>query len=194
MNIIDQMNEHLGLIKRVEQVKKEIHNLSINWETDITKMDFSKLESGNPFGDNDKLRVDHITDNPVPVEDLFEDKFTAIRMFDFIEIVKTGEKIIPPITRVDYVFVNGRIEKKLSFICNKGRRMLLARFLNHHSIPTIIWERISEYTFNPEKYLFECVDDFLITTSKSDGKKYHIDLKIYHPINESVNHLKLSAL
>lgn len=179
---MDYIQEHIELIRRIERAKIELPSLKINWETDIEKMDFSKLENAIPFLKNNiSLNLAYIEETPVSVDEIFDGYWPASFMFDFLKIVKRSEKIIPPITRVGYEVTDGIIKKiEKQFLCNKGKRMLLARLLCCQKIPTLLWEVVQVYKFTPSLYVFKCIENKIIIENKSSGQKFVIDLDYYH--------------
>ena len=60
MKPIDKINKQINLINRVSKAKEAIDNLRINWETDVEKMPFDNLLSGNMVKGCKYLRMDKI--------------------------------------------------------------------------------------------------------------------------------------
>jgi hypothetical protein len=182
MTLIERINNQVKLIERAERVKAEIPNININWETDLNKMDFSKLRTPISFGRHKStLRLEKI--NPVEYRNSYADGHTGLLSYDFpntlnlIELILSGERIIPPIFYDAYKLVDG---EKMAIeglaMLDGSHRLWVCSHLNLNEIPILRFDRVQEYYFTPAKWKYECQDENkILLSSIVDDREFVFD-------------------
>lgn len=183
MKIIDRINEQIKIIERIERVKEVFPHLKINWETDIQKMDFSKLRTTINFGRNKStLRLEKI--NPIEIKNSYAEGNAGLLSYDLpntlnlIELMLSGERIIPPIFCDLYRLIDGEkmAIEGLSMV-DGSHRLWVSSQLNLEEIPILRFDRVQEYCFTPTKWKFEETEGGrLIVKSISGNKDYIFDV------------------
>lgn len=179
-NIYTQIN----LINRVRGIKDALLATPIIWETDTKKIDFSKLRTPISFGrTGETMRIDTI--NPLVAanpywdennKELFSGNDTPI-MMDLAELVISGEKIIPPIYCLTYRVIDGeRVLVDNTGLMDGSHRLRLSAYMGLTEIPIIVFDRVLEYSFSPDKWDFEQVDDRLTMKPLFGGEVYEFHL------------------
>lgn len=103
----NEIEKYVKLLGRIEAAKSKLPTLKIDWETDIEKIDFSKLYSFQSVKD---INLTIIRIEMIPVERMDDNLFygeDAERMLNLIEFVDNGKKIIPPLSCIDYTIKDG---------------------------------------------------------------------------------------
>lgn len=174
----------IDFINRVRGIKDALRVTPIIWETDIKKMDFSKLKSPVSFGrTGSTMRVETInpinTKNPYcdgSDKELFFGNDIPI-MMDLAELVISGEKIIPPIFCETYRVIDGeRVFVDRTGLMDGSHRLRLSAYMGLTEIPIIAFDRVCEYCFSPDKWDFEQVDDRLTMKPLFGGEVYEFHL------------------
>jgi hypothetical protein len=161
MNIIEEINKRAELIRRIKEAKITLDSFTtIDWETDIEKMEFDKLFGGGCLSETDTfLRMDTLSIEPDPDKDkdtLFGSITDSERMVNLIELMASGAKIIPFTHLVESYTLDGvkMITDNISFI-DGSHRSRIASYLGLTEIPVVVFERIGYHLFTPGKWIFE---------------------------------------
>lgn len=154
--------------------------LKINWETDLSKIDFSALGY-------------HITDlinTKVEMVDLPED-FTKLHLFEsegpllngddrsiayFAYLVKSGVKVIPPYYERNWEINDGVLHKSKLFSIDGNHRISFCKLLGYESIPMIVKDSLRFYVFSIDRWIFEFRDKYLDVIEVDGNKKFEIDI------------------
>ena len=174
----------IDLINRIRKIEDALKATPIIWETDIKKIDFSKLRTPISFGrTGETMRIDTI--NPLVAADpywdannkeLFSGNDTPI-MMDLAELVISGEKIIPPIYCLTYRVIDGeRVFVDNTGLMDGSHRLRLSAYLKLTEIPIIVFDRVFEYSFSPEKWNFNQMADKISISSLFGGTVYEFSL------------------
>lgn len=169
----NEVESYIKLWERLEKAKSKLPTLKIEWETDIEKMDFSKLKS---FSNSDKINYTTAQLKTIPLEKIEENLFIVgdtERMLNLIELVSSGKKIIPPMYAIEYVIRNG--EKMIYNQFNSldgSHRKKLASYLGLTEIPVVVFERMKKYQFTVSKWKFEYNNDSLTVKSSTNEDSY----------------------
>lgn len=159
MNIIEEINKRTDLIRRIEEAKITLDSLTtIDWETDIEKMEFDKLYGGGCLSESDTfLRMDTLSIEQDPdIHLLFSSITDSERMVNLIELMASGAKIIPFTHLIESYTLDGvkMITDNISFIDGSHRKRI-ASYLGLTEIPVVVFERIGYHLFTPGKWIFE---------------------------------------
>lgn len=208
MNIIEEIKKRTDLIRRIEEAKITLDSLTtIDWETDIEKMEFDKLFGGGCLSETDTfLRMDTLSIEPDPDKDtLFGSITDSERMVNLIELMASGAKIIPFTHLVESYTLDGvkMISDHVSFVDGSHRRRIAA-YLGLTEIPVVVFERVGYHLFTPGKWTFE-EDDIStqdengrITTKKgvkatsNEGEIVKLSTSLWHfQLLEDLNYIKI---
>lgn len=159
MNIIEEIKKRTDLIRRIEEAKITLDSLTtIDWETDIEKMEFDKLYGGGCLSESDTfLRMDTLSIEQDPdIHSLFSSITDSERMVNLIELMASGAKIIPFTHIIESYTLDGvkMITDNISFIDGSHRKRI-ASYLGLTEIPVVVFERIGYHLFTPGKWIFE---------------------------------------
>ena len=159
MNIIEEIKKRTDLIRRIKEAKITLDGFTtIDWETDIEKMEFDKLFGGGCLSETDTfLRMDTLSIEPDPDKDtLFGSITDSERMVNLIELMASGAKIIPFTHLVESYTLDGvkMISDHVSFVDGSHRRRIAA-YLGLTEIPVVVFERVGYHLFTPGKWIFE---------------------------------------
>lgn len=200
MNIIEQINEQIQLIERVERVKEVLKNpnFKINWETDIEKMDFQKLRTPISFGRlKSTIRLEQI--NPCEVRNSYAEgngifSYDLPNTLNLLELMVSGERIIPPIFYDLYKLIDGEKMAVDGLTMHDGsHRIWVSSQLNLEEIPILRYDKVQDYCFTPNKWKFECPEESrLVVKSIIGNSEYVFDTNkiIIYGMNQS--HLCIS--
>ena len=177
MKIIEDINNYINVARRTHDAKKMLENLTINWATDPEEMQFENLKSSSMFTSSWKfLRMDKIKIEDTPNfggVDIFQGVQESLRFTDLIELIASGEKIIPPIYVTDVSFVDGvRSEKNIEFM-DGSHRIRIAQLLQLKEIPIVVMERFVSYVFTVDQWSFKAKT---ISAVNSDGNTVSRDV------------------
>jgi len=161
MEIYSDVQKQISLINQIEKFKTELPNINIDWETDVTKMDFTKLRSYGSLESafaQEFLRIEMKDISYVPI--MQEDTILTNQQYlELIQILLNGGKLIPPATNERYAIVDGKEQMTVPAKNNGGfdgaHRTNLARFFGLAQIPFCIFKTCGEYWFTPDKWIFE---------------------------------------
>lgn len=187
--LIDKINKRaadMETIKRIKEAKNK--GVQIQWETDLSKMNFEKLQSYNNLKtlfSREFLRIDQMETPNNDDVDIFRD---IERYIDLFNIVLNGEKMIPPATMDVYAVVDGQ-EKLIRPAYSNGfdgyHRTKLAAYFGQRTIPFVVFKACDEYWFTPNKWIFEECTDGVMATSRETNQV--ITLKNYGSIVDTSN-------
>jgi hypothetical protein len=177
MKIIEDINNYINVARRTHDAKKMLENLTINWATDPKEMQFANLRSSSMFTNSWKfLRMDKIKIEDTPNfggQDIFQGVQESLRFIDLIELMASGEKIIPPIYVTDVSFVDGvRSDKEPEFM-DGSHRIRIAQLLQLKEIPIVVMERVVSYVFTVDQWSFKAKT---ISAVNSDGNTVSRDV------------------
>lgn len=162
MKILEQINERIDLLQRIEKAKQTIDSFTvINWEKDVEKMDFRSLYGGGGIQKTDTfIRIDTIKIEPNPdKEALFQSVLDSERIVNLIELMASGEKIIPPMYADVYDIKDGeKVINEAMWFFDGAHRKRIAGFLQLSEIPVVVFERVRGYLFSPNKWSFRAKD------------------------------------
>ena len=175
----EEIQDNLKNLEQVQNFKKRLQKLKVNWETDLEQMNFSFLRS-NPDCDIKNSRMDKI--NPITefgdikeaARDFLNDPFT----YDLIEFIETGNKVIPPLY-INPLEYDGQTfstkETSNLFRVDGTHRVLVSSYLGLKEIPIIVHEKIVKYSFPVEKWDFEYSDESFTAISKNGEQRIRLD-------------------
>ena len=171
MNIIEEIKKRTDLIRRIEEAKITLDSLTtIDWETDIEKMEFDKLYGGGCLSESDTfLRMDTLSIEQDPdIHSLFSSITDSERMVNLIELMASGAKIIPFTHLIESYTLDGvkMITDNISFIDGSHRRRIAA-YLGLTEIPVVVFERVGYHLFTPGIWTFE--EDDISTQDENGG-------------------------
>ena len=169
MKILEQINERIDLLQRIEKAKQTLDTLTINWATDISEIDFNKIPGKGGLLNRDKfIKVSKRAIEPNPdKEALFQSVLDSERIVDLIELMASGEKIIPPMYADIYDLKDGElILKESMWFIDGSHRTRIASFLQLPEIPIVVFERINRYLFTPNLWSFKAKE---LKDTHSDG-------------------------
>ncbi len=170
MKTIEEINNYINVAQRTYEAKKMLETLTFNWATDPKEMQFANLKSSSMFTPSwNFLRMDKIKIEDTPSfggQDIFQGVQESLRFIDLIELIASGEKIIPPIYVTDVSFVDGvRSDKEPEFM-DGSHRIRIAQLLQLSEIPIVVMERFVSYVFTVDQWSFKTKT---ITEVNSDG-------------------------
>ena len=176
--------DKIEALKKARQAYKD-GTLRINWETDISKMDFLKLKS-QPIVNRAKARVESIeVPNVSGMEIKSDTTFDAMldiggrdSMLDLLQIVMSDIKVIPPVSYNYYYIVDGVKE----FTCparDGAHRMLLSRFIGLKEIPMVMEDTLLGYKFSPQKWTFSVENETLVVPAENSEEVYRFNVSDY---------------
>lgn len=157
MKIIDEINKKAALLRRMGEAKNALDTLTINWETDINKMDFSKLRSYKGLEScfsRELLRIENVDISNEMAPDYVLGNQSFIEMLD---ILINGGKLIPPAYVERYAIIDGK-EQKTSSVAggfDGMHRVMLARHFGLDTIPVCVFKEYDGHWFTPTKWTFE---------------------------------------
>lgn len=170
MKIIEEIISYIDAAQQVEKAKKMLETLTINWASDPEEMQFDKLKSSSVFTPACKfLRMDKIKIEDAPYfgdMGIFQGAQMSLGFIDLIELMASGEKIIPPIYVADVSFIDGvRSEKNIEFF-DGSHRIRIAQLLQLKEIPIVVMERLRSYVFTVDQWSFKAKT---VSEVNSDG-------------------------
>lgn len=169
---IEYINNSKKYAIEIEKVK------SIDWETDIDKMDFSKLRNAQIKG----LALKSVEYVDTPEATIFYDD----AMCELIDFVKDGNKIIPPLFLTTHKIMDGIKEKEETYWFDGHHRLMLSNHLKLKQIPIVKFEA-EEYSFRVEKWDIQHDGESVTFQSIRDGQKYSFDLS-YVSIDHEISY------
>ncbi len=167
-----QIENCFKIIEEYQDLKEKLSHIEINWETDLEKMDFSKLRSNVSFDKTiariDKYAIERFLDNETELNNFLVSKETIA----LIKFICTGAKIIPPL-QIKLLKYNGETYKieEMSDLCfvDGNHRLTLSTYLGLKEIPVIVSEYIKNYQFPVSKWDFD-YNDTTFTAKSKNGK------------------------
>lgn len=184
----EELDNYFEISDRYQQLISELKNMKIDWETDLGKIDYSKLR-------NFPIKEDRIIK-------MFEIKYFDLNYYygqnellkargkDFeyylnlIELIKDGVKIIPPCRVNQYCMKdNQRVYEKDGSRGDGSHRMAICRYLGLQTIPFITCDEIYEHSFTRLRWTFEYDNKVLsiveknnpINTIELNMREWHLD-------------------
>jgi hypothetical protein len=183
----EELDNYFEILDRYQQLISELKNMKIDWETDISKMDFSKLHN---FYITDRYiierfkieyrKVDEIYYNSTRKTDLLNISYTEKKRYiNLIKLIKDGIKIIPPSRTISHIMKDGKIidVNGTEHHCDGAHRIELSMHLGLEIIPFIISRYISEHRFTASKWLLNYDDEVLKLTERKNTRNV-IELKM----------------
>lgn len=174
---IDRLTNFPGLIDRIE-------NLTIDWETDIDKCDFSVLQSEIKMPPKDRYdaKIEWYTaaDVLVKVEQckIFEN-VDLHRLLNLVDLIDSGIKIIPPIAMRSVEIIDG--ESVLigntpinSLISDGTHRLILSKLSNQTKIPVIIIDQIIRFVFSKDLWELYYDEEYIRLVHLQNGKRFEL--------------------
>lgn len=172
MQTKEQIIRDIERVNRISRAHEIIKTITINWETDVNKMDFSKLRSGGVW--HGELKGIRYIKPPFVKSDMFEMDDSMINLIFFIKEDKN--KIIPPFLLETYEIRNGKRElNEHSYYMDGNHRAQLSEKLKLQVIPIIVFER-NEYLFEIGKYYLDLKENVLNVQSKTGKNVIELDL------------------
>lgn len=182
MKIIEQINAQIKLIERVERIKEVLKNpnFKINWETDIEKMNFSKLRTPlNLSRHKSTLKLERL--NPTEYRNSYAEGNAGLFSYDtpntlnLLELMVSGERIIPPIFYDLYKLIDGEKMTVEGLTMQDGsHRLWVSSQLNLQEIPILRYDKVQDYCFTPNKWKFECPEESILVVKSIMGNSEYI--------------------
>lgn len=195
-----QVKERFDKLGRVRRSMEQLKNLKIDWETDLEKIDFTMLKTKAHCDINsstiEKINLELNSEYfCVDIHGFFD-----MGMFDLIDFIEAGNKIIPPLycRHLQYNGENYSTKKMLETTgtnCNDpelcrhdgSHRLAISKYLGLKEIPIIVYAKILEYLFPINKWDFEFIDDSLIFKRKDGDDLFKFDVNKIS-INDAMFH------
>ena len=189
MDLIKQIENQIDVIENVKKAREafEAGTLKINWETDIDKMEFSKLHTAP----NVNKKIARIEYEPIS-EDIksnlnHESSFFDLidvggkdRMPNLLRVVMSNVKVIPPYEQRIFSIINGIKSPDYHTSADGWHRRLLSHFLGLVKIPTVVEDIIRDYCFDPNKWIFYAEDNTLKVNAIDGDQVYEFDLSDWY--------------
>jgi len=175
----EEIQNALKSLELVQNSKKRLGKLKIDWETDLEQMNFSLLRS-TPDCNIKNSRMDKIDprtemgDKEECARDFLRDPATHA----LIEFIENGNKIIPPLYVRQFEYDGETFStKETSFFgrTDGGHRVFVSMYLGLKEIPIIVHDKITKYSFPVDKWDFECMDEGFTAKSKNGEHKIEFD-------------------
>jgi len=174
---------------RLYKAKKILNDLKINWDLDLSNMDFENLRDCNfGFVKNcspkiETRRIDIWYDgNEGDPKDIFYPQTIDITL-DLIEFVQTGKKVIPPIAVIQVCIVDGEKTSQKMTLLDGFHRLKLARYLGEIEIPIILFEDTRQYIFTKGKWTLTRNDDEYKVSNLSRGGEVYTFKRVGWKLN-----------
>lgn len=176
------------------ETKQQLKNLTINWETDLNRMNFSDLRSyeflrSSGFLNFDikdkyqKVRLDTIDISNeymyFKVEDIAlysQDDGTR----DLINFIGKKNKIIPPLYETALEYSGETFETRQLYPIRRfdgHHRVFVSFFSGLKKIPIVVVERVKKFSFPIDKWDFESTDESFTAISKDGNNIIEVDNK-----------------
>lgn len=186
-----EFDKQIENIKAIQQAKNSLENLTINWETDIEKMNFQALRSSTRLDLNDEFQEVWIDKMDITCQwqeiessqlekDFFGDKAT-IELINFI--VQGDNKIIPPMNMQHLEFCGETsTTRSISDITqvDGAHRIFVSKRIGLNEIPTINIKRVTKFTFPLTKWEFDFIDGYFIAQSKLTEAQIKLNAENLH--------------
>lgn len=178
-----EFEEYISFVEKQRNLQKIISETSIEWETDISKIDLSVLFSRPKYASviKDPVKIEWLNPSdliPHSKEPLLI--FGDQRMEDLICIVRSGKKIIPPLISKNYMLINGEFKNRYidrEYDFNDGaHRIKLANHLGLKQIPVLVQSVISRAVFNTSEWNLSCNEINIIISHNKENKTYEFPL------------------
>lgn len=176
------------------EIKQQLKNLNIDWETDLNRMNFSDLRSyeflrSSGFLNFDmkdkyqKVRLDTIDISNeyvyYKVEDIAlysQDDGTS----DLINFIGKKNKIIPPLYETALEYCGETFETRQLYPIRRfdgHHRIFVSFFSGLKIIPIVVVERVKKFSFPIGKWNFERTDEIFIAKSKNGDHRIELDIR-----------------
>lgn len=164
-------------ISRIDIVKN-LQGLSIEWEKDITKMDFSALRSGALFDINYKYQTIRIENQPIDIGTDIDCWFRDPATFNLIDFIKKGNKLIPPVkvNQLEYCGTT-HTTRYMSTGTDGNHRQFIYQYLGFKEIPMIIVDKTCRFMFPIDMWGFDVTSDLFIATSKTSDEVIQLETR-----------------
>lgn len=165
MKLIEEIKEHLNYIKFIDSLRNGTAKLDWQWETDIKKMDFSKLRSRISVDPDQELMILKLEDIHAPDnrEQFFRDPATK----NLVHFIEQGNKIIPPVGAFSSIIEDGEKVSECFYSSDGAHRVNLAYLLGKKEIPVLAKKIVSQYSFTLGQWVFEEVNKMIIAKGKT---------------------------
>ena len=196
----EQIENQIDILAKIKKAKEEYEagTLKINWETDIEKMEFSKLRSKPPVN-REKIKIEYVemSDNwgldlksGVTFDDMLEAGGRSI-MCDLLQVVMSDTKVIPPVGYRGFTIVDGVKSDNYSTSFDGAHRALLSHFLGLKEIPMLLEDRIMWYSFTPDRWTFTVENETLFVSAVDGDEVHEFNLSDYIIDERDINFFRL---
>ena len=185
-----EFEEKMKAIEAIHQAIEDLNNLIIDWETDISKMDFQALRTKTLTDDVSfqELTIGSMNPNTHFSESHWSESIRAFMIDpntkELIDFVKNKNKIIPPMRMelIELFYDDTTTSQVVSDIAviDGSHRLFLSKILGIVKIPTVDIRRVSKFTFPLDKWKFDFVDDYFIARNKSTNEQIKLNAKRLH--------------
>lgn len=152
----EEFQKQLDISKGAEIAKEVIKNgLKIEWETDLEKMDFSKLRTPHDILSDKKFKIEYHQLSELNSDSRWPNLVTEMdeAMINLIDFIKAGNKVIPPqIIRVPKIYHEITLDRLYRGFTKEGldvadgcHRISLAKNLGHIQIPCLVYDFQEEF-------------------------------------------------
>jgi hypothetical protein len=169
----------------MKDIEADIKNLKINWQTDLSLIDFSVLlsEIKIPTRQFQQIKIEWFPANEVCANvkcELFKN-VDLHRIVNLIDLIDNGEKIIPIIANREIEVVNGVTNKISNRPINEsifdGRhRQILSQLSNQTEIPVVVVQYVSRMVFSPELWQINFNDDVIDFKNLQNEQEYQLNM------------------
>jgi len=165
--------------QRLYEAKKILNELEINWDLDLSNMNFENLRDScfgfikdcSPKIETRKIDIWYDGNEGDP-KDIFYPQTIDLTL-DLIEFVQTGKKVIPPIAMMLIHIVDGEKTYPEISLLDGFQRLKLARYLGKTEIPIISFEDTRQYKFTMGKWnLKRNADEYKVSNLSGRGEVY----------------------
>ena len=161
-------------IEALDRMRNSLDSLTIEWETDVEKMDLSVLLT--------PLSIDYHPGIVLKIEtfemkDIIQSNGALLReggverILNLFKLIESGIKIIPPIIDRDVEYFDGVAQIKnhvKPFSVRDGvNRLNLARHQKLEQIPILVFEHHSKYYFTRSKWDISASNESVVLSEKS---------------------------
>jgi len=188
MGLIEEIRQHQEYIKFINDLRDGTAVLDWEWETDIEKMNFTKLRSSVQFDEDSEVFLKKVDQRFAPdnIDQFLVEESTK----NLILFIQQGNKIIPPMGNIDTRIKDGEKVDEYFYSRDGFHRMNLSYLLKKKEIPILCKKRISEYSFTLGEWTFKEVDGKVIAEGKTTVEFKADDYYLGHDINKLVFSVK----
>ena len=179
----DQFNKYLSDLGSLQRMKtngvEKLKTLHLEWETDVSKIDFSVLLNPPRIPALANFCIEWFDAQYLPGTSGQELTGDLNRFLGIYELIEKGVKIIPPISHRQINFVDGefQVSKVLCpSIADGNHRVQLAKHLRFEKIPVLFIEQPYECYFSKDKWNLAYKDGFVEFTNICSETKHEFQL------------------